>query len=232
MVRIHGTLGAHMFDSCALSTARRPYFSAMPFLEGLGFGLATVILIGPVFFTLLKAALEHGVRGGVLVALGIIASDMLIVLICLSGVARVLRHWIAGPWMAIAAGALLAGLGIRYLFAPQVMLNADVKPRGKSLHTCFTSGFVVNFINPFVLAVWLGMVMHANGKFSAGNGVLFFLVGALLGIFITDVAKALLAPRLKPILMPATLKRVHAVIGIALLGFSVRAFVHAAQHWN
>lgn len=221
-----------MFNSWTLRTTRLHYFSAMPFFEGLGFGLATVILIGPVFFTLLKAALEHGVRGGVLVALGIIASDLLIVLICFSGLARVLQHWITGPWMAIAACVLLAGLGIRYLITQQVMPNTDLKHREKSLLTLFVSGFLINFINPFVVAVWLGLVMHATGKFAAGNGVLFFLLGALLGIFLTDLTKALLAPRLKPILSPATLKRVHRVIGIALLGFSIRALVHAVQHWD
>ncbi|MBK8228608.1 MAG: LysE family transporter [Flavobacteriales bacterium] len=204
----------------------------MPFLEGLGFGLATVILIGPVFFTLLKAGLEQGVRGGVLVAMGIICSDLLIVLICLSGVARVLQQWIVGPWLAIAAGALLAGLGIRCLIAPQLMPNADASQRRVGHLALFVSGFVVNFLNPFVFAVWLGLVMHAAGRFTAGNGTSFFLAGALAGIFITDLAKALLAPRLKPALSPGTLKRVNAVIGIALLGFGLRAFVHAAQHWD
>lgn len=221
-----------MVNSWTLRTARLHYFSAMPFLEGLGFGLATVILIGPVFFTLLKAALEQGMRGGLLVALGIIVSDILIVLICLSGPARVLQHWITGPWMAIAAGLLLAGLGLRYLIAPQVMPDTDRMHRGKRPLTVFASGFLVNFINPFVFAVWLGLVMHATGKFAAGKGVLFFLLGVLLGIFLTDLAKALLAPRLKPILSPATLKRVHTIIGIALLGFSMRAFVHAVQQWS
>ncbi len=218
--------------SSVLCTTQPTYFSAMPFLEGLGFGLATVILIGPVFFTLLKAALEHGARGGVLVALGIICSDLLIVLICLSGVARVLQQWIVGPWMAIAAGALLAGLGIRYLIAPQLMPDADASQRRMSRLALFASGFVVNFINPFVFAVWLGLVMHAAGRFAAVNGMSFFLGGALAGILITDLAKALLAPRLKPILSPATLKRVHAIIGIALIGFGLRALVHAAQHWD
>jgi len=221
-----------MVNSWTLRTAPPHYFSAMPFLEGLGFGLATVILIGPVFFTLLKAALEQGARGGLLVALGIIASDLLIVLICLSGPARVLQHWITGPWMAIAAGVLLAGLGFRYLIAPQVMPDTDGMHRGKRPFTVFASGFLVNFINPFVFAVWLGLVMHATGKFAAGKGVLFFLLGVLLGIFLTDLTKALLAPRLKPILSPVTLKRVHTIIGMALLGFSMRAFVHAVQQWD
>ena len=53
----------------------------MPILEGLGYGVVTAFLIGPVFFTLLRAAMDYGFWGGVSVAVGIIASDILVAVI-------------------------------------------------------------------------------------------------------------------------------------------------------
>ncbi len=204
----------------------------MPFIEGLGCGLATALLIGPVFFTLLKASLEHGAKGGVAVALGIIVSDILIVMILHSGLARALSDLLNGAWMAIAAGLILAGLGIRYIIAQNDGMNTHARLDGKGALGLFTSGFLVNFINPFVFAVWLGLVIHASSAHPTVQGSTLFLVGALLGIFFTDMGKAVLAPRLKSALSPSVLKKVHVIIGAALVLFSIRAFVYALQHWE
>lgn len=57
----------------------------MHILAGLGLGLATALLLGPVFFTLLRAALAHGFLGGAWVAAGIIVSDVVALLLCASG---------------------------------------------------------------------------------------------------------------------------------------------------
>lgn len=202
----------------------------MPFVEGFGYGIATVLLIGPVFFTLLKAALEHGARGGIAVAMGIIVSDIVIVVICLTGLVRFVEKLVAGPWMALAAGVMLVGLGLRYIFRPALDVDRPARASGRNMVAHFTSGFLVNFVNPFVFAIWIGLVLHA--KAAHVDGVPTFLLGTLSGILLTDIIKALLAPRLKPLLTPAMLKHLHLVIGIAMLLFSIRVFIHAAVLWD
>lgn len=204
----------------------------MPFLEGLGYGLATVLLIGPVFFTLLKAALDHGAKGGIAVAAGIIVSDIAIVVICLSGLATALEEWITGPWMAVAAGLILLGLGVRYIVRPMVRMERPVRAFGRSAAGSFTAGFLVNFVNPFVFAIWIAAVLHATHVHGTGSGAHAFLIGMLTGILLTDLIKALLAPQLRPFLTPRALKRTFLGIGIAMLLFSFRVFVHAAHGWN
>ncbi|MBK6777953.1 MAG: LysE family transporter [Flavobacteriales bacterium] len=59
-------------------------------------GLATALLLGPVFFTLLRAALAHGFKGGALVALGIFSSDVLALSICAIGARAVLGEAVNG----------------------------------------------------------------------------------------------------------------------------------------
>lgn len=199
----------------------------MPFFDGLGYGIATVLLIGPVFFTLLKAALDHGATGGVVVAFGIIVSDILVVAICLSGVAALLELSTTAWWMAVAAGTILLVLGIRYIVGPVPHVERPIRATRRTNIGLFTSGFLVNFVNPFVLAIWVALVIHARN--AHGDGLHAFLLGALTGIFLTDIGKAYLAHSLRPLLRPRTLKRVSLVIGVILLLFSVRVFIHAAR---
>lgn len=203
----------------------------MPLLEGILYGLATTLLIGPVFFTLLKASLDHGVRGGFAVALGIIASDVLIVLICLSGLVLLVQQWIDGPWMALVAAVMLAVLGVAYLFKRSSEQSDQVRFGGRNAVGLFVSGFLVNFVNPFVFVIWIGFTWHATATHGPGAGTWVFLCGVLLGIFSTDVLKATLAPRLRSILTPKGLRRLYIGIGVIMLLFSVRLFVHAIRSW-
>lgn len=204
----------------------------VPFISGFGYGLATALLIGPVFFTLLKASLDHGARGGILVAVGIIVSDVVAVLICASGYRTIMHSPISSAIMALGAGVILAALGIRYLLVRVRDTSAQGRLNGRGALRLFTGGFLVNFINPFVFGVWFALVAHANMAHAQGHGVTFFLSGVLAGIFTSDVAKALLAHRLKPLLSPAVLRKAHIGIGVALIFFSARALMHAWTLWN
>ena len=203
----------------------------MSFFEGFGFGLATALLIGPVFFTLLKAAIQHGAFGGIMVALGIIASDLLIVAICITGLVNVIGAWLAGPWMAIAAALILFGTGLHYILRPALDIDAGSRPYGLKAMGLFTAGFLVNFVNPFVFAIWIGLILHATKLHGVGSGTWTFIAGVLLGIFSTDLAKAILATQLRRVLSPFVLKRVYRVIGVILLLFGVRVLVHALNGW-
>ncbi|MEZ4807286.1 MAG: LysE family transporter [Flavobacteriales bacterium] len=200
--------------------------------EGFLFGIATVLLIGPVFFTLLHASLNHGVSGGVAVALGIILSDVIVVLICLSGLVAWIEEWMSGPWMALAGGSLLVFLGLRYIMRRGVHMGHPAPITRRDLGRLFTSGFLVNFVNPFVFAIWIGLAIHAAHAHGPGNGQRSFLLGVLFGILLTDIAKAVLAQRLRKVLTNRALERVHLVIGSVMLLFSIRVFVHAFSHWG
>lgn len=89
------------------------------------------------------------------------------------------------------------------------------------------TGFLVNFLNPFVFAIWIGLSLHAADTYGHGLGQWMLLGGALVGILVTDLAKAFYAPRLRRRLNAAMLKKLHIGIGIVLLVFSIRMFLLA-----
>ena len=199
----------------------------MPFLEGLGYGLAMVLFIGPVFFTLLRASLTYGRGGGVAVATGIIVSDILAATICMTGAIKLLNREVEDEWIAVAAGCILLLLGVKYILRPSVDMTKDNRLKTRGVAGLFVSGFMVNFINPFVFVVWLAISIHATNRFKSEGDQWLFLSAVLIGLFSTALLKAVMAERLRRLLAPNVLKWVFISFGIIMIGFSIRAFLFA-----
>lgn len=194
----------------------------MAFLEGLLVGLGMVIFIGPVFFTLLKSALNYGFWAGIMVALGIFISDVVCVALCSFGAIPFFENTDNQFWLALGGSVILSGLGLKYLLKPNVTVDAELKLKAGHYTAYFMKGFLVNFINPFVFAVWIGVIGFAQGKFGTGQELWLFLGAALLGIFLTDSTKVIFADRIKKFVEPKFLLRAYRVIGVVLIGFAVR----------
>ncbi|MFC2176280.1 LysE family translocator [Bacteroidota bacterium] len=194
----------------------------MSFLEGFGVGLAMVVFIGPVFFTLLKSALSYGFWAGMMVAFGVFVSDVLCVTLCAFGAIPFFKNPDNQFWLAIIGSVILFGIGLKYLFKPSVNTESELK-LGKGQYTAyFVKGFLVNFVNPFVFLVWIGVIGFAQTKYGVGADLWLFLGAALLGILITDSTKVVFANRLKNLFKPQFLLKAYQVIGILLIGFGCR----------
>lgn len=193
----------------------------MAFLEGFGIGLAMIVFIGPVFFTLLKSALQYGFWSGMMVALGIFTSDVVCVALCSFGAIPFFKNPENQFGLGIAGGIILLGLGLKYLFRPAFYSNGDI-PLQSSRYTLFTKGFLVNFVNPFVFLVWISVIGYGRTKFGFTWELVAFLAAALLAILATDSFKVLFAHRIKSFLRPEFLAGVYKVIGVILIAFGIR----------
>jgi threonine/homoserine/homoserine lactone efflux protein len=199
----------------------------MSFLEGLLTGLAMIIFIGPVLFTLLQAALSYGYRGGLAVALGIIISDVIAIVICKMGASAFLLEEGNRMWIAILGAAILIGMALRYLFRPQYFEEGAIKLGALNLSGLFSKGFLVNFINPFVFVVWIGIIGYGEAKFK--EQLWIYLIAALIGIFLTDNLKAYYAAKLKRFLSQKRLNTVYKVTGALFIVFAFRLLYHAYE---
>jgi len=200
----------------------------MSLLHGLGLGLAMIAFIGPVFFTLLKASLDHGFKAGVAVATGIMLSDILALLLCLLGAKPFFEEEGNHFFIAVVAGIILILIGLKYVLAPKARAGQAKTLKKKELLTYLTAGFMVNFINPFVFIVWIALVLHGQDSFGSGPSLWVFFLGVILGIFSTDILKAYFAQKLSLFLDTERLKKVYLLIGVAMIAFGIRAFYHAS----
>ncbi|MCB9232503.1 MAG: LysE family transporter [Bacteroidia bacterium] len=195
----------------------------MAFLQGYLAGLALVVLIGPVLFVLIQSTLQYGKASGFMVAFGIFVSDIIAVVLCTYGAGNFFQHPASQFWLAMGSSIILLGFGLKYLLSPSMKDPGELKITRKGLIGFFLKGFAVNFINPFVFMVWLGIIGMAETTHGAGEGLFLFLTGTLLGILTLDTAKVFLAHKIRPLLQPKILKVIFRISGglLAVSGFYV-----------
>jgi threonine/homoserine/homoserine lactone efflux protein len=194
----------------------------MSFLQGYLAGLAMIVFVGPVFFYLLKTSLEFGKSNGMLVVFGIIVSDIVAALLCYLGFGAYLNASDSQIWLSLTGGLILLFMGIRYLVVKTINQDSKKRINGAGRFMFFANGFLVNFVNPFVFGVWIGVAAYASEVFTAELSQIIFLVGALAGILTTDTAKVLLADYLKRFLHPQRMLIIYRIAGIVLILFSLR----------
>lgn len=196
----------------------------MELLTGALLGLSTLLFVGPVFFYLIKSSLEHSVKAGVAVALGIIIGDIIYVILVLKGMGGFFESEENQYWLALAGGILLVGMGVKYLIKPTSERKREVKPSKGSLFFYAINGFLINFVNPFVIGVWILFLGINQSKFEAESTVVTSLIITLVVIFITDLLKVFFAAKLKPFIKPDKLKRALQVFGLLMILFGLRLF--------
>lgn len=194
--------------------------------EGFLIGLGMIVFIGPVFFLLLSTTLKFGQLPGFLVAIGIIVSDILCVLICYYGLAKFITHPNSEFWISMTGGILLAGIGAKYIGTSKINTEENIIFNRYNYVTYFSKGFLVNFVNPFVFMVWIGVIKYTEQTPERNANAYLFLLGSLLGILTTDLLKVILAKHIKKFIKPDTLQWIYRIFGVILIGFGLRLFYH------
>lgn len=192
----------------------------MIFFNGLWIGMGMIIFVGPVFFLLLTSSLSGGWKAGVSVASGIIFSDIICAGLVLFGLAPLLSSSESLKYLGAGSGATLIFLGLKYLFKKNIQLPFSAEKRSKIIFHYFSKGFLINFINPFVWLVWLGIIKYAQTKTNASISI--YVIGVLAGIYITDIAKVMVANWINQWLDIHKLSKIYKVIGVVLIGFGMK----------
>lgn len=198
------------------------------FLVGLGF----IIFLGPVFFYLLKSTLQKGFWVGFFVALGIVIGDFTAITICSFGAIPFFKNPDNQFWIGILGGIILLGMGLKFLLKPESKREKDEKMQlpqkvSKAGHlSYFAQGFLINFVNPFVFVVWIGIIGYAETEYGYSTDLFVFLGAALMGIFSTDLSKVYFAQKIKKFMTPLFLNRLYRVFGAALIIFGIRVLFY------
>ena len=198
----------------------------MELITGILLGLSTLLFIGPVFFYLIKTTLEEGLWAGVSVAVGIILGDIIYVFLVFEGFSSFLDNDQYNKWFALFGGILLLFLGLKYILTQTVRARFMKSFSANSLGIYALKGFLLNFVNPFVLAVWIGFYSINQTKFEDKSSILLSLIVTLIVIFTTDCLKVVFANNLKPYLKRNKLQMLYKLFGIIMILFGIRLLIH------
>lgn len=192
---------------------------------GVLLGLILAVMLGPLFFVLLKVSIHKGFLAGSLIAIGAIISDMILILLCYHGLMQLFNQESFSLIMGAFGGIVLLIMGIHTFikkpieFKISVVLN-DLKTT--SIGWMFLKGFIVNIINPFVIIFWAGIagVMMLKDHYTSMDVSVFF-ISVLLTILITDIAKVYLAGRIRMWLKARYLFWINKLAGAGLIIFGL-----------
>jgi threonine/homoserine/homoserine lactone efflux protein len=194
----------------------------MPFLDGFILGLGMIVFIGPVLIQLITVSLQYGVKSGLSLAFGIFISDIACILICIYGNNQFSIAEDTQKSLSIAGAFLLFFLGAKTFITKQKLNTKNHDQSLKNYFKSFAKGFLVNFVNPFVFLVWIGVIVYAKSKYITPDKKIIYLSGVLLAILSMDVTKVFLAKRIGQILRSNSQIWIQRICGLILIGFSLR----------
>ena len=192
-------------------------------LKGLALGLMLSISVGPVIFSIIKQSINNGHKGGFAFIAGVSASDLTLVVV--ANIFTAFFDDLLEYKMPIGIGgsSLLIALGIYVTFFKKVKVNEGgtqvINISRNGYIKIFLSGYFMNTLNPSVIGFWLLsstslLVESRNYRF-----IVFATCLVLVACF--DVAKVMMAGRLRQKLTPHNIHIINRISGLILIGFGV-----------
>ncbi|MEP7165008.1 MAG: LysE family transporter [Ferruginibacter sp.] len=205
-------------------------------ISGLLLGLALVFSVGPVIFTIIKLRINYGLASAFYFIGGVWLSDIFWVVIAnaFSGLFEsLISH--KKP-IGIAGGAFLISLGIYYLFFKKYHSKEDLDKGvkiGNATHArLFITGFLINTLNPGVIALWFAAATKSLSN-TFDERVVIFSICLLLNMS-ADFLKINLAGRLRTKLTDRNITIINKISGLMFIIFGAVLIVGviwaAAKH--
>ena len=197
--------------------------------SGIGFGLTLSIMIGPIFFALIHAAIDRGFRAGTLVGAGVWVSDLSFILLVYYGISYI-RAITSLSGFTFYTG--MAGSVILLFFGIGTIINAkksisidDDQELPVTWFSFWLRGFLINTINPFTVFFWLSVISSVVVKEQPQqHEIWWFLTGIFCTIVSTDLLKIILAKTLRRWMKPKFIRSMRYASGVALLLFGLTLF--------
>lgn len=197
-------------------------------IEAIGKGVVTgailMLFVGPSFFFMLETGIKEGFKKAWSVAIGIMASDALLLFLIFSGLHTVMQQpWFEAIFSAVSGGIVIF-LGIKNLFfaKPKTTQVAKKLDNGNMIKY-IVQGFLINVLNPFTIIVWVGVVGSLSvGELLNGERYIVFFASTLAIIFLADTLKAYFAHKLGLWLTPKAIHNINKVLGIIFIALGIR----------
>lgn len=189
----------------------------LPVLYGFGTGVLLCLTFGTVFFSLLQNSVDNGYRAGIMIAFGVVVCDSLFVTSALFGTAFLPKINGFETAITVVGVLFLTTLGLVNIFkgAPRLVYP---KTRFGTILYYFTTGFLLNGLNPINFLSWVTLAALLRSKFHyTVDQQVHFMVASLVGIFVTESSLAVFAHKLKRLFTPRIIVIFNRTTGIVFL---------------
>ena len=188
-------------------------------LLGIGAGIISSFLTGPVFFAMIKTSIEKGFKAGFSLAIGVIISDVILISLVVFGSEFLAYQVSFDKYVGLIGGLFLLGVGMYYLFSSSA-INYDnsalkkVNKRGYLL-----KGFLMCILTPSTLMFWVIVSGIISVKLSNFNEKLFCFFIAMSTQLSIDAAKSYYSSKLRHRITEDKLKKLNKIAGVIIILF-------------
>lgn len=208
-------------------------------IQGIVMGVVLSFMVGPILFTIVQASLDRGPWAGILVGSGIWISDVMFITLIFTGFAYI-ENVIQMPdftfFGGLIGGVILLAIGIGMVLNNQIEQRfEDIKKKKKKKKRqqaqtgigLWLKGFLINTFNPFTVFFWMGIVSTGGLGYEEFTFMQVgkFFIGLMLTVIAFDVAKVLLAGRIRQRLNDNLILKLRKISGIALIAFGIALII-------
>ncbi len=195
--------------------------------SGILLGLALVFSVGPVIFTIIKLRINYGLAAAFYFIAGVWLSDFMWVLTA-NLFSETLGELINYKTViGISGGGLLMSLGIYYLFFKKFHtkeeLDNGVKITSTTHLRLFITGFLINTLNPGVIALWFAATTKSLTN-TMDQKIVIFTICLSLNM-LADILKINLAGKLRKKLTDRNIRIINKISGLLFLIFGTALIV-------
>lgn len=203
------------------------------FLKGLAISLLLIFSVGPVIFTIIKQSVNHGRPGGFSFVAGVWLSDIIwiVLSVSFSEVVKTLMDFKVP--IGIAGCCFLIGMGVYFAFfkkiaprklqEPLEIAGDEITETGKketNYLAIFSSGFVINTLNPAVISFWVLMAASLAAMYNFKEQIVVFATCLSVNI-LADIGKVMGAGILGKKLSDKNILLINRLSGLLYLGFGI-----------
>lgn len=192
-------------------------------IAGLLLGLALVFSVGPVIFTIIKLRINYGISSAFYFIAGVWLSDLLWVVTANLFSTLLESLQIYKVQIGTVGGIFLISLGLYYLFFKKYHSKQEMDEGvkiGNATHArLFITGFLINTLNPGVIALWLAAATKSISS-SLEEKIVTFSICLSMNIA-ADFFKINLAGKLRNKLNDKNITIVNKISGSMFLLFGL-----------
>jgi threonine/homoserine/homoserine lactone efflux protein len=201
-------------------------------ISGFLLGMALVFSVGPVVFTIIKLRINYGISSAFYFISGVWLSDIIWVITANIFGGLLGEMIVYKKEIGICGGIFLMGLGLFYLFFKKYHTKEEmdngVKIAGTTHAKLFITGFLINTLNPAVIALWIAASTKAISN-SFDERVVIFAICLALNMG-ADIAKINLAGKLRNKLTNKNIGIINKISGLLFIAFGLALLLGAVYH--
>jgi len=201
---------------------------------GLGFsyGIGLSLMLGTVFFALIKFGLSNGYKAGLAIAAGVIASDILFILLAFWFTNRSNELIQANQqWVLLFGGIFILLFGLIGFFTRIEPKEYKASSHQANLLKLVALGFTLNVTNPVNFFAWVAIQSILVTKAYSDVMQISFLMASLMAIGMVEVSIASISKKAGTKMNGSILYNINKGIQVLFALIGLYLIVTAILHW-